>query len=67
MSEMAPKTECKYLGIQEVADMLGVCYATVRDNIVPCVEHMKVGRRILMEAKSVHKYLEEQKRKAARA
>lgn len=67
MSEATNRTERKYMGIQEIADMLGICYSSVRDNIVPNVEHMKVGRRILVDAESVHRYLKNQRKKAAEA
>jgi len=64
MSEAVVDRDRKYIGIQEVADMLGVCYSTVRYNIVPYVEHMKVGRRILIDEASMHKFFKEQRRKA---
>lgn len=66
MSKVPAESERNFMGIREVADMLGVCYATVRDNIVPNVEHMKVGRRILLDTESVQKYLHDLRRKAAR-
>lgn len=67
MSDAMNRTERKYMGIQEIADMLGICYSSVRDNIVPNVEHMKVGRRILVDSESVHRYLKNQRKKALEA
>ena len=67
MNEATNNAERKYIGIHEIADMLGICYASVRDNIVPNVEHITVGRRILVDAESFHKYLKKQRKKMAEA
>lgn len=67
MSKAANKVKRRCMGVQEIADMLGICYSSVRDNILPNVEHMKVGRRILVDAESFHRYLKNQRKKAADA
>lgn len=67
MCKVANKVKRKYMGIQEIADMLGICYSSVKDNILPNVEHIKVGRRILVDAEDVHRYLKNQRKKVAEA
>ena len=55
--EKKQKRPKEYIGITEAAEILGVSYASVRDNVVPNVAHFKVGRRTLIREEAFRKYL----------
>lgn len=62
MSESDSKS--KYLGIQEIANILGCSWNLVRNHIVPNVAHVRVGRKIMVHEESFNQYLKKLERGA---
>lgn len=58
------KRQTEYIGVQEVADILGTSYCYARENIVPNVAHIKLGRKILIREESFRDYLKKLERGA---
>lgn len=55
--EKKQKRSKEYIGIHEAADVLGVSHFFVRDNVVPNVAHVRIGRKTLMREEAFRKYL----------
>lgn len=64
MEGRADKRQTEYIGVQQIADILGTSYCYVRDNIVPNVAHIKLGRKILVREESFRGYLKRLERGA---
>lgn len=64
MDERKAQTEQKYLGIQEIADMLGASWNFVRENIVPQVPHIRIEKRIFVHKEAFYQYLKKLERGA---
>ena len=46
-----------YIGIQDIADKLGVSWNFVRDRIVPEVPHVQIHNRILIRKDAFESYM----------
>lgn len=64
MDKRKEPTEQVYLGIQEIADMLGASWNFVRENIVPAVPHVKINSRIFVHKEAFNQYLKRLERRA---
>lgn len=64
MEKEREKVEQEYLGLQEIADKLGVSWNFVRERIVPEVTHIKIHNRILVNRKAFESYLKKLERGA---
>jgi hypothetical protein len=64
MDDKKSATEQKYLGVQEIADMLGASWNFVRENIVPEVTHIKIGKRVFVHKEAFQQYLKRLERGA---
>ena len=64
MEKDREKVEQDYLGLQEIADRLGVSWNFVRDRIVPNVTHIRIHNRILVNRKAFEAYLDNLEREA---
>ena len=64
MNKKKESTEQVYLGIQEIADMLGASWNFVRENIVPVVPHIKINSRIFVQKEAFNQYLKRLERGA---
>lgn len=47
----------KYLGIREMAEMLGCSWNLVRNRVLPNVEHIKIGRKYMVAEEAFYRYL----------
>lgn len=64
MKNETDKRESEYIGVQDVADILGTSYCYARENVVPNVAHIKLGRKILVREESFRQYLKKLERGA---
>ena len=58
------KRQAEYIGVQEIADILSASYCYARENVVPNVAHIRIGRKILVHEESFRKYLKRLERGA---
>lgn len=55
--EKKQKRPKEYISITEAAEILGVSYCFVHDNVVPNVAHIRIGNKTLMRDEAFRKYL----------
>lgn len=54
----------RYLGVREIAKLLGCSWNLVRNHIVPNVAHVRIGRKIMVQEESFRQYLKKLEREA---
>ena len=57
MEHETKNKESEYIGVQQVANILGISYCCARDNIIPNVPHIRAGRKILVHEGAFRQYL----------